>query len=381
MWVVRGVLVAAVMIGSVVVGEQLRVARESVAARGTPVPSATMPAPASVTPAVVTPTPTALSTPTGTAPATASGATATTATRQPTPQVTAARPTATAAEPSISGRVLAGGGPLKNIEIRVFKADASANGPTPVPPEAGHTMTAPDGTYRVALPPGSYRVGAYIDETLAAALNVYWVTWYGDAYAIGMSRDVVVSGPTAGVDITMLRRVVVSGRVVGRDGVGVPGASVTTSRFLNVQYPIAGATTDAAGAFSFTTVAMRVTLDVAAEGKTGIVSASVDLDIRGDMNGLRYVVDRGNIVTGVLRDASGRPLADTNFGVVLSDQNIMCGASCNSRTDASGRYAMTLPTGALRFHTWPLYPNDPELTSKEYTINPDMSLEPLLAKG
>jgi hypothetical protein len=105
----------------------------------------------------------------------------------------------------------------------------------------------------------------------------------------------------------------------------------------------------------------------------------MDLDLQNDISGLVLTLDRGNTVTGTLRDAAGRPLADTNFGVIPIDTQVVCGW-CNGRSDASGHYAITLPTATVRFRNWQQYPTDPDLLSSEYVISGDQALDPVLLK-
>jgi hypothetical protein len=88
-------------------------------------------------------------------------------------------------------------------------------------------------------------------------------------------------------------------------------------------------------------------------------------------------VDRGNIVTGTLRDSVGKPLADTNFGVTPTDTQFICGW-CNGRSDGSGRFTINLPSTTVRFRNWPMYPTDPDLLSAKYVISGDMTLDPVL---
>jgi hypothetical protein len=378
-WTSR-VLVALVVVGaSVVAGEQLRVAREGAAARSTSMPTAltsTGPsvAPRSVAPTVV-PTLAAPTDPRGTAPS-SQGPTS----PQPT-KFWQSLPTATpsptpGAATTIAGRVTANGAPIAGAQIRVYKADQFANGPTPVPPDVGTATSAADGTYRLTVPGGTYRVGAWLDETVASGMGVHWATWHPSAYAIGLGTSVVVSGPTQNVDIAMLKAVKVSGRVLGRDGVGVPNAQVSTGKMFNVGYPIAGAVTDRSGAFSFSTVVMDVTFAVQAQGKAGAVWATRDIDVRGDLSGLVFTLDRGNIVSGTLRDASGHPIATTDFSV--TDAAMAC--FCYSRTDASGRYSMVLASGQLQFRTTGANPGIVELISKPYAVDADMTLDVVLSK-
>src|SRR5207249_2451258 len=162
----------------------------------------------------------------------------------------------------------------------------------------------------------------------------------------------VLTGTVTGANISMLRSVTVGGRVLGRDGVSVPNAQVSLSKmFGGIQYPLSGGVTDRTGGFTLTTVAMPMTLAVQASGRTTPAWTTIDLDVRGDRTDLVATIDRGNIVTGTLRDASGRALADTDFGASPSDAQVSC-LSCTARTDAAGHFALTLPSATIRFQTW-----------------------------
>jgi hypothetical protein len=190
----------------------------------------------------------------------------------------------------------------------------------------------------------------------------------------------VVSGASAVADIALLHSVKIAGRVVGKDGVGVPGAQLSLSRYVaGIQFPFGAGTTDAAGRFSLSHVAMAVTLHVLIPGSTVPSFADIDLDLTGDRTDLVVTLDRGNLVTGTLRDAAGKPLADTNFGVEIADPQVSCGW-CNGRSDGAGHFAITLPTTTVRFRNWASYPGDPDLVSKEYVISGDQSLDPVLLK-
>jgi len=109
---------------------------------------------------------------------------------------------------------------------------------------------------------------------------------------------------------------------------------------------------------------------------TGETSATMDLDLRADRTDLVLAIDRGNIVGGTLRDAAGRPLPNTNFGVWSGDALINC-TSCGGRSDAAGRFTITIPSGTVRFKNWPQV-GEPELFSKDYVISGDLRLEPVL---
>ena len=279
----------------------------------------------------------------------------------------------------LSGTVTAGGAPVRAAQIMVYPSNSLNHGPTPVPPEAAKATTDDRGFYQVTLPPGTYRIGAFrhYGGQNPPADGFYPITWYGDAYAIGFGKDIVVAGKVTGADISMLRSVSVGGRVVGRDGLPVPNAQVSLSKgFGGIQFPLASGVTDQSGTFSLATVAMSMTLTVQASGRTTAGWTTIDLDLRGDRTDLVATIDRGNVVTGTLHDATGKALANTDFGVTPSDQQIIC-VSCSSRTDASGRFALALPTAIVRFQTW-AQPNQPALFSKEYPIAGDVTLDPVL---
>lgn len=372
----QGVLAVAIIAAGLVVGEHLRAAREQLtagqAAAG-PRASATAVIPPTAPPTPIAtmrslPVPVPLPTPSPAA-----------RTVVPTPFTT---PFA-GAKTLLSGTVTKGGAPVRGAQVMVYPSDASNHGPTPVPPASGMAVTDALGTYQVQLPPGTYRVGAFRDYNNPVrdfGDGFTWVTWYGDAYVIGLGKDVVVSANPVLADIAILPSVKIAGRVIGRDGVGVPGAQLALWRYVaGIQFPFGGGTTDAGGRFSLSHVAMSVTLAIQTNGKTGGAGTTVDLDLRGDRTDLIVTVDRGNIVTGTLRDSAGKPLADTNFGVTPTDTQFMCGW-CNGRSEASGRFTISLPSTTVRFRNWPMNASDPDLLSAEYVISSDMTLDPVLQK-
>jgi len=361
----RGLVAIVIIAGALVVGAQLRASREqlatgqaaSAATKGAPTPIATAPAPKPQQP---------------TQPAATAARTVV-----PTPFTTPY----TGPKTLLSGTVSMGGAPVPGAQVMVYPSDSSNHGPTPVPPESAKAMTDARGAYQVQLPPGTYRVGAFRDynNPIRDFGDAYtWVTWYGDGFVIGLGRDVIVSATPAVADIALLRSVKIAGRVVGRDGVGVPGAQLSLSRYVGgIQFPLGAGTTDAAGRFSLSHVAMAVTLHVLIPGSTVPSFTDIDLDLKSDRTDLVVTLDRGNIVSGTLRDAAGRPLADTNFGVIPRDAQVDCGW-CNGRTDGAGHFTISLPTATVRFRNWASYPTDPDLLSREYVISGDQTLDPVL---
>ena len=366
----RGVLAVAIIAAGLVVGEQLRATREQLAQgqaanAGTPIPT-TQP----VTPA---PKPTVrVSQPQPTAPPAAR-------TVVPTPVSTPF----TGVPSVVSGSVTAGGKPVRAAQVMVYPSNSFNHGPTPMPPQSASTSTDDRGSYQVSLPPGAYRIGAFrnYNNNLADPIDGFaGVTWYGDGYTIGFGKDLVVSSNVSAADIAMLRVVKVAGRVVGRDGVGVPNARVDLSRFYGgIQFPLVPlgvAATGPSGAFSFSIAAMPLTLRAQASGPTGEAWATIDLDLRADRTDLVLTIDRGDIVSGTLRDVAGRPLPDTNFGVWSGDALVFC-TSCGGRSDGAGRFTITIPNGTVHFKNWPQV-GEPELSSKDYVVSGDLTLDPVL---
>jgi len=366
----RGVLAVAIIAAGLVVGAQLRAAREQLAtgqaaSAGTPMPT-TQP---------VTPAPKATVAVSGRPQPTATPVLRTVV---PTPASTPF----TGVLSVVTGTVTAGTKPVRGAQVMVYPSDSFNHGPTPVPPESAKATTDDRGSYQVSLPPGAYRIGAFRNyNNLADPTDGFaGVTWYGDGYTIGFGKDLVVSGNVPAADIAMLRVVRVSGRVVGHDGVGVPNARVDLSRsYGGIQFPLVPlglAATDPSGAFDLSIAAMPLTLRAQASGMTGEAWATMDLDLRADRTDLVLTIDRGNIVGGTLRDAAGRPLPNTNFGVWSGDALINC-TSCGGRSDAAGRFTITIPSGTVRFKNWPQV-GEPELFSKDYVISGDLRLDPVL---
>src|SRR5436309_1817537 len=128
--------------------------------------------------------------------------------------------------------------------------------------------------------------------------------------------------------------------------------------------------------FNFSITAMPLTLRAQASGLTGEAWATMDLDLRADRTDLVLTIDRGNIVGGTLRDAAGRPLPNTNFGVWSGDAMVFC-TSCGGRSDGAGRFTITIPSGTVHFKNWPQV-GEPELSSKDYVISGDLTLDPVL---
>ena len=364
----RGLIAISIIVAALVVGVQLRASREQLA-------TGQAGSAASVQPTTTVPTP--IATVQVTAPPQQATPTPAARTLVPTPIATPF----TGSKTLLSGTVTMGGTPVRGAQVMVYPSDSSNHGPTPVPPESGTAITDSRGAYQVQLPPGTYRVGAYRDYSNPIrdfGDGYTWVTWYGDGFVIGLGKDLVVSGASTVADISLLRSVKIAGRVVGKDGVGVPGAQLSLSRDVGgIQFSFGAAIADSAGRFSISHVAMAVTLNVLIPGSTVPSFTAIDLDLKGDRTDLVVTLDRGNIVSGTLRDGAGRPLADINFGVTPTDTQIVCGW-CNGRSDSAGHFSITLPTATVRFRNWPMNAGDPDLLSREYAILGDMTLDPVL---
>ena len=188
----RAALAIAIIAAGLVVGAQLRVAREQLASgqaasAGTPKPT--------TQPATPAPKPTV---PTSGQPRPPSS--------QPTPTAPPALRTVLPTPPStpftgvmslITGAVTVGGKPVRGAQVMVYPSNAFNHGPTPVPPESAKATTDDRGSYQVFVPPGPYRIGVFrnYDNFLVDPADGFaGVTWYGDGYTIGFGKDLVVSG-------------------------------------------------------------------------------------------------------------------------------------------------------------------------------------------
>jgi hypothetical protein len=373
----RAFLVVAVAVGALALGTELKSARELASGSQAASAAGTSPTPevlpSGAAPVRLLPTPVAtinvVPEPTGlTSPPVQPKRPA----HSPPPTPTMATGTAV-----LTGRVTAGGKPVRRAELRVYRADDFARGPTPVPPDVASAVTDDEGRYALTVPYGTYRVGAWLQTHTTTALpGFWWVTWYGDALAIGLARDLEVRGDVSGIDIAMLPTAQVSGRVVGRDGVGVGGAEVLLFRGPAVyEWDLGYARTDASGAFRLEVAAMPMKLMARAFGIADVSWAIVDLSTPGPLAD-PIVIDRGHALSGILRDGDGQPLADTDFAVHAAPDRRACPTSCSGRTDSEGRYAVTVPTGTFRFVAGPW--NAPTHESEEVHVSGDSSADQVL---
>lgn len=363
---IRAVVVLAVIGAALVTGAQLKSVREASAAGQ----AATAPTPS--------PAPTPLAT--MAVPLAAPTVAPPMATATPPQKLHAATPSPTITPVTaavITGRVTAGGDPVSRAAVRAYPAGDMARGPTPVPPESAEAVTDEEGRYSLTLPHGTYRVGAWLEGEMTPRSGHWWVTWYGNAQAIGLGKDLLVQGDAAGVDIAMLPALRVSGRVVGRDGIGVGGAQVFLVHTGFVQWDVANTRTDASGAFSLQAVPMAMKLMALASGTADASMTTIGLEVKGDVADIVATLDRGHLVSGILRDADGRPIKQTAYAVTAAGGSLACSTSCSGLTDPSGRYAVTLPAGTFRFATGPW--NQPTHVSAEFTVSGDMSIDPVVA--
>lgn len=283
-------------------------------------------------------------------------------------------PTPRGQDVSVSGRVTYDGRPVARAEIRVYPADEKAKGPTPVPPESAKAETDTDGRYTVRLPAGTYRIGAWLSCLPGCTGPSWWITWYGDALAIGLAKDVTVADlDLVGRDISMLPAITVTGRVVGHDGLGVPAADVHLEREGN--WGVAYARTGGSGAFTTIVPGIPLKARVSASGTSAEVWTTVDLG--ADTSNVVVTLDRGHALSGVLRASDGSPLANIDFALMKADGSRACAYSCNGRTDDRGRYALTVPAGTFRFAVGQWWAT-PILVSDDITVDADRELDPAL---
>jgi len=58
------------------------------------------------------------------------------------------------------------------------------------------------------------------------------------------------------------------------------------------------------------------------------------------------------------------------------DALVFC-TSCGGRSDGAGRFTITIPNGTVHFKNWPQV-GEPELSSKDYVVSGDLTLDPVL---
>lgn len=186
---------------------------------------------------------------------------------------------------------------------------------SPFLPRALETIAGPDGRFQ--LPPFPDADRDIITIIVATEVEGY----------LGSHRLIGPLLPNDGVELMLVPARTISG-VVLRDGRPVPGAQVWTDD-LHLGRQVA----DDRGAFTLVEVTPGdITLRASAGSDQGTATVMVPLD--RDATGAEIDLQPRATLTGVIRDASGRPVQGASVGWSMG---------CSGRaaqTDASGRYLL-----------------------------------------
>ncbi len=249
--------------------------------------------------------------------------------------------------PPVTGRVLdaATGEPVTAFTVFIGRtAD-----PGMVPPSARRRVTDAEG--RFLIPDVGH--------------GLYWVFAEADGYAVGRTENAVRVAEGTGADgivIRLTRGGVIVGRVVGRNGLPVPGALVTplltppdtgagaNRMILDLVSAVAGwdtFTTDGRGVFR---------ADALPDGRFEIIlrqkdhawtrTAPIVVSGESEADIGTIVLARGAVIRGTVRTSDGSP--DPHARALVVGQ-FRPPVQIEARTDAEGRFeARSLPAGEYR---------------------------------
>ena len=141
---------------------------------------------------------------------------------------------------SITGKVVAGGVPMKNVSVSALTADGSGY---------GFTTTAADGTYSITgLPAGAYQV--YFEPGPDAAYaGQYWTNATTPTNATSVT--VALAQTVSGIDATLVKKGTITGKIVSAaDNTPLAGVDVSASSTIPGAVGWGTTKTDANGNYS-----------------------------------------------------------------------------------------------------------------------------------
>lgn len=187
-----------------------------------------------------------------------------------------------------------------------------------------------DGVISTSFPDGTYRLE--VRSTTLDGTSRWYVAGNPSGTTV-KDEATVVTFPGPAVEITMVFPEIarVSGRVVGTDGLGVPGAYVLRSR----QGTMTSVVADSQGYYDFGHLrAGAITVTAGKQGSHAQTSVAYEVPASGVVVVPDVVITRYSTVTGVVTAGDGTPLE----GVEVMAGNP--GYAGSGTTDASGRYTI-----------------------------------------
>lgn len=157
------------------------------------------------------------------------------------------------------------------------------------------------------------------------------------------------SGAVSGVDFLLRKAAPLSGVVVDQENRPVQGANVVMGGGMDI-FVSEKATTDATGNFSFATLPPTTDLSIAATKGDALASEPYEFTLPEEgITDLVLVLDAACQVSGIVVDATGKPLADHQVVSLRVPSTRVGAAQTQGKTGADGRFELVgLPSGAYQ---------------------------------
>ncbi|WP_437577426.1 MSCRAMM family protein [Sorangium sp. So ce887] len=235
----------------------------------------------------------------------------------------------------VEGRVLdERGEPVRRFAIDVLSAVTAETPATP--PLFSRTFESADGSFRIdQLPSWEFTVRATAAE-----------------FAPAFSPLVIVrAGDVEKMDLTLSKGCILTGRAVDLSGAPLPGVYVDAESLLvagemsNVAMEAAAqAQTEDDGSFSLPHVPKGTVLVRGYDGSNAVSSTEIEVSSCDSLSPVKLVMSPGGSLSGVARDADGKPVAGARL--TLAHRPI---GFVNTVSDADGRFHFDqVPAGPLR---------------------------------
>lgn len=238
---------------------------------------------------------------------------------------------------------------IGNVLVHVRLGTIDVAGATTSSTGAYSVTNLAAGSYAVCYEPKSNVGGRSLTGYLASCYHQQPYGSYGQPTPTPVT--VTAGALTSRVDDTLAVSGAISGRITGPDGSPVAGVVITTTSYFPQQYYTAVSAADGSYLMKNLPTNYGYSFCYATAQATGSSTAgylsSCDynaLYVRaGEVTTANHTLDVGGIVTGVVRDLAGNPVAG------VSVQNFSLGGN-PAVTDATGRYRVTgLYSGSYYF--------------------------------
>ena len=259
---------------------------------------------------------------------------------------------------TLSGRATERGTGIALGGISVRALDASV--PCCPQPDAGGTFTDAFGNYALRLPAGSYKLTFF---EFPFGSPPHFPAMYHDKRFDYEADVIVLNGDVAGIDQSLLRAVLIGGRVTAADGTGIAGIQVSgQDGILPCCRFIDGAQTDAAGYYRFIAPlgsTIKVEFGVFGGSPPGThfigewwdnqptFEVATPILVDGDKTlNAELASNVGNVISGRVTDSANPGVGVANVSVSAQPNFGCCFHSTSTGPD--GHYSLDLTPGTYR---------------------------------